>query len=342
MIDLSIVIPIYNVSGFLAECVESLYGPQLAEDRFEVLLVDDGSTDDSPVVMTRLADRHPNIRVLRQENQGVSVARNLGIREARGRYIEFVDADDRILPEPLARMLDFALRHETDMTRGEVVKVPSEQMADFRLPDDADGKNGADGKTGADGKEADPQILTGEEAYRTLFDPRQGYSVSYLLRTEFLRGHALRFLPGVKMTEDLEFVEHCLLMARRFAALPLTFYLYRQHEGSCLYTMNVSKLLDMNTVDRALMSRYDLPGFSPATRRRQAECLWTHLSVTLWYLTHHRNLYAMRMTVVSDLHRKVPRFPRDLPIFPRISLWALRHCPRLYLGMRFALARKKY
>lgn len=93
-------IPTYNRAHFLAGALESVFAQTFRD--FEVLVVDDGSTDETPAVLEPYRDR---IRVVRQENGGRSEARNRAVREARGRYISFLDSDDRWLPEKLERQV---------------------------------------------------------------------------------------------------------------------------------------------------------------------------------------------------------------------------------------------
>src|ERR687898_2841653 len=91
----TVVIPCYNQAHFLGEAIESVLSQSYPN--FEILVVDDGSTDDTSEVATR----YPRVRCIRQENQGLSGARNTGIGHARGEYLVFLDADDRLLPEAL-------------------------------------------------------------------------------------------------------------------------------------------------------------------------------------------------------------------------------------------------
>lgn len=94
---LSIIVPIYNVENYLPQCIESILSQNL--DDYEIILVDDGSKDNSGKICDKFADAHENIHVIHQENRGLANARNTGIRAANGRYLMFVDSDDFINPE---------------------------------------------------------------------------------------------------------------------------------------------------------------------------------------------------------------------------------------------------
>ncbi len=94
---LSIIVPVYNVENYLTQCIESILFQK--PDDYEIILVDDGSEDNSGKICDRFADKHDNIHVIHQENRGLAGARNTGIRAANGRYLMFVDSDDFINPK---------------------------------------------------------------------------------------------------------------------------------------------------------------------------------------------------------------------------------------------------
>ncbi len=102
---ISVIIPVYNKEAYLKRCLESVLG-QSHKD-LEVLLVDDGSTDESLLICREFANADPRVRVIEKENGGASSARNLGIAEAAGEYIGFVDADDWIEPEMYATLFAY-------------------------------------------------------------------------------------------------------------------------------------------------------------------------------------------------------------------------------------------
>ena len=114
-IQLSIIVPVYNVEPFLRKCLHSLEQQDLAAERYEVILVNDGSTDHSGELCTELAKQYENIKVIEQENQGLSAARNTGMDAARGKYMMFVDSDDYIETNVVGRVLEVAERNQAEL-----------------------------------------------------------------------------------------------------------------------------------------------------------------------------------------------------------------------------------
>lgn len=102
MIRLSIIIPVYNVRDYLPQCMESVLR-QIGDDQ-EIILVDDGSTDTCPQICDQYVAEHDCVRVVHQRNQGLSSARNMGMRHANGEYLLFLDSDDILLPEAINRI----------------------------------------------------------------------------------------------------------------------------------------------------------------------------------------------------------------------------------------------
>lgn len=100
---ISIIVPCFNVAPWIVECMESILSSSFKI--FEVLCIDDGSTDDTWELMNRFAT-NPHVRLFRQENKGVSTARNVGLRALSGDYVMFVDGDDAIDSECLATLVD--------------------------------------------------------------------------------------------------------------------------------------------------------------------------------------------------------------------------------------------
>jgi glycosyltransferase involved in cell wall biosynthesis len=102
-ISVSVIVPIYNTKAWLPQCVQSILDQDFAEP-YEILLIDDGSTDGSAQICDSFAKRDARVRVIHQENQGLSAARNAGMDAAIGRYYAFVDSDDVLCPGYLSQM----------------------------------------------------------------------------------------------------------------------------------------------------------------------------------------------------------------------------------------------
>lgn len=109
----SVILPVYNVAPYLPRCLESLLAQRLSP--LQIVLVDDGSLDESGQICDQYARAYPNIKVLHQKNTGVSSARNAGLRAAEGAYIGFVDPDDFVDPEMYAFLYQNIKSHESDI-----------------------------------------------------------------------------------------------------------------------------------------------------------------------------------------------------------------------------------
>ena len=118
----SIVIPVYNKTAFISSCIESLL--QQDFDDFEIIAVDDGSTDDSGKICDDKAAQDARIRVIHTENGGVTAARRKGVEQAAGEYIMFVDADDQLLPDAIQILYTAITVNHADEVIGRFMPSP--------------------------------------------------------------------------------------------------------------------------------------------------------------------------------------------------------------------------
>lgn len=115
-LDLSIVVPVYNGEKFLRNCIDSLLA-QRTRYSFEIICVNDGSTDSCAAILSEYAAKSDKVKVYSQENQGISAARNVGIAHASGRYIGFVDNDDTVTPDYVETILNAAMLNDADIVQ---------------------------------------------------------------------------------------------------------------------------------------------------------------------------------------------------------------------------------
>lgn len=129
---ISVIIPVYNVSAFLVRCLDSVLGQTY--QALEIILVDDGSTDESPNICDEYEARDHRVRVIHQENAGLSGARNAGLEIATGTYIAFVDSDDFIHPAMYESLLQALQQTGADMAVSGIVKVNETDCKDLTFP----------------------------------------------------------------------------------------------------------------------------------------------------------------------------------------------------------------
>ena len=208
--QVSIVLPIYNVAAYLPKCLDSL-SAQIFLD-YEIIAVDDGSTDDSPSILAAYTTRLPNLLIIRQENGGLSVARNAGMDHAHGKWLLFVDADDFIEPDTLLQL----------------VRVAEENNLDIALCNALYHHEGRKPDTPIYIGPQETSVTSGKEwlrnRLREKFLPHMVWM--HLYRREFLTAHNFRFVPG-QVHEDVIWTNQVMLAAHRVRYIDKILYNYR-------------------------------------------------------------------------------------------------------------------
>ena len=225
-ICLSIVIPIYNAGAYLRQCMESLLASDGIEDT-QIILVDDGSSDDSGAIAEEYASGHSNITVFHKENGGPSAARNLGLREASGRYVFFCDSDDEVVPELFSEVINMTQKSDVD-----VIMWDSDLLYETR----SYLVNNNRGFFAHDGLEKKERIYTGKEFVRTLLENSGDFVAAVWLgayRRDYLVDSGLLFEEGL-IHEDELWVPKVMFNAATVYYYPVKLYHYRVHKGSIM------------------------------------------------------------------------------------------------------------
>ena len=128
----SVIVPAYNAAGFISRCVESITSQSYPE--LEILLLNDGSTDDTAAVCARLAAQDHRIAVIDKPNTGAADTRNRGIRLAHGKYIQFVDCDDWLAPDFTEKLVTAAEQHQAELVVAPFWMVHPEHFAEHTRP----------------------------------------------------------------------------------------------------------------------------------------------------------------------------------------------------------------
>lgn len=253
--DISIIVPVHNTAKYLQECIDSILHQTFTD--FEILLIDDGSTDHSGTMCDDFAANHSRIRVIHLENGGASVARNVGIQNACGKYITFVDSDDVLKPNFLSALHDNLLSHDADMA-----------ITNYFEYHEDDGKYYyyiTDGDLGT--FDLTPQQAVSMQSDWNLNGSIFIFPVVKLVKRELLAN--FRF-PEHMMYEDEAAVHRMILACKKIVLVNDSLYLYRIHENSVMTsTVTDKRLQDLARAFKLKISDFLLAGINPVPSMRR-------------------------------------------------------------------------
>lgn len=221
-IILSIVIPAYNAEKYLEECLQSCFAQDIDPAKYEVLLINDGSFDRTMEIAAGWAEKHSNIRVISQVNKGLSIARNVGIEAASGKYIMFLDSDDYLVENSIGGIVSRCLKDNPDLLR-------------FCAA------NSIDGTLERRFNYKDKGICPGKELLMGKF---QVCATFALYKKDFLSSIDLRFYPGI-YHEDNEFTPRAYYLAESTISVDELVYIVRQNPESISRTPNIKRGHDL-------------------------------------------------------------------------------------------------
>ena len=210
-LKMSVVIPVYNVEAFLTQCIESII--YQSHKNLEIIIVDDGSPDNSAKIYEKYAKSDKRIKVIKQKNGGLSKARNTGLAAATGDYVHFIDSDDYINCDYYEKMLAAAKATDADIAAGGVVSQNGERFA-------VSYKN--------------QLVLSGlVEKFRITGALVNCTVWRHIYRRKFLEKNNLKFADG-RIFEDLLFMPETIMRANRVVTVPGAYYQYVFNPNSIL------------------------------------------------------------------------------------------------------------
>ncbi|MCL5127859.1 glycosyltransferase [Algibacter sp. L4_22] len=222
---LSIIVPVYNVQDYLKKCLDSLFNQDIEINEYEVITVNDGSTDDSLKILNELRLIYPSINIITQENQGLSAARNKGIEKANGDYILFVDSDDYILKNSLKLILNIVEKHDLDILEFGAEGISETSKIIYVSKSSTKNK-----------------VLTGEKYLTNI--SYMSSACNKLYKRTFLNANNLKFMRDVYI-EDIEFNTRAVFKAEKIQAIDTIIARFLQRDGSITRTNNITKTKKM-------------------------------------------------------------------------------------------------
>lgn len=255
---ISVIVPVYNVSGYLEECVRSIQGQSY--ENLEIILVDDGSTDGSGKICDELAEEDQRIRIIHQENMGAAGARKTGVMHAGGEYISFLDADD---------MMDAGMLTFFAENIGECDLLTSGYRCETGPGEYAIWTDSLKEGIYASAKEWTyfyKNLIAFENRFVVGVQP---YSGGKLYRSEIIKDVIGEIDTSIVYSEDRDLLYRCILKSKSIRISHEYFYYYRYNPSSIMRTVNKNFMSDLNKLYLSLEKAF--------SGHPQEECLLNQL-----------------------------------------------------------------
>ncbi len=258
--DISVIIPVYNLESYISKCLDSILAQTFAN--FEIIIIDDGSTDKTGDIIDQYEKLHPNIKVIHKKNEGVSIARNRGIEFATGKYYLFFDGDDFVEPYCLQELYDIAITYKVDsiingyyrFENGGVIEESIPRFSNRLYEGDDIFKIIFPAFIGLS-YDSIRQWLSGVKGALTVENPALWRS---MISAEIIRDNHLYFNPNLKVGEDTLFMSEYLIYANRCYINKKCYYYLVTRETSTIYNYEKKPLAKLEGKINQLMARIEL------------------------------------------------------------------------------------
>ena len=314
----SVIIPLYNVENYIKDCLASFEDQKYKN--FELVIVDDGSTDCSAgVVMEYIKKSYMQIKLITQENAGVSVARNKGIKNAQGKYICFVDSDDMVTPRYLDKMINSINQKKCDMAI-----CCAEHMTEdgrYRLHSDIVYHT--------------EEMWPNEALEKFLFRDISPGVWSLMIKRDIILNNNLSFAIDSKYSEDIDFIFKLMANSKKIAYMQDKLYLYRIRNTSVMSLVD-DKRLDgfklMKNLDGYFDQKY--PEFA---KKFTKYCVSRWVWATLWQSAMAAKSYNEFVINCKSYNAKF--YLKKLVTFPKVkvAISSLVFCMSPYLYYQVVL-----
>jgi len=228
IIFLSIIVPAYNAEKYIENCVESLI--QDTSFQYEIIIIDDGSTDNTSTIIRRLLNEYPNIKYIKKENGGVSTARNFGLENANGEHILFVDADDSLKPGTLQRIYNDYLDTPFDLIAYTFTEIIDETCRNPLFFKDSFQITNGDMTTILKKVAYNPEGRYFSHPYVRLFSKK------------IIDDYRIRFRSNVRLHEDQIFNLEYISRIKTFRYINEPIYIRPMHSDSAMGSRNIQKV----------------------------------------------------------------------------------------------------
>lgn len=326
--DLSIIVPVYNVEKYIRACIKSIYKQGLDENRFELIIVNDGTKDNSMSVIADIINQHTNITIINQENQGLSMARNTGIAAAKGEYILMPDSDDLLIDNSLKPLLEKALETRVDLVVADFLSMTDEEIDNFYKEDFQQ-----------------PEVWfkesTGEQIYLEVLNPHQCYVWRTLYKKDFIVNQHLFFYPGVRY-QDIPFTHNCYLKAYNCIRTNIFLNIYRKWPGS---STNAYKFDNSRHFISAIALTWQLrqiEGLSSDLLYKLEENVYISFRNIIYNTLHSIKEKNDRYALMDYINFQAPNLNFTHNIQQRFFTMMIKNMPHLFIYLYYQYAQVVY
>lgn len=300
---LTFVVPCYNVEKYIQHCLDSIFHCELDENCFEVLCVDDCSTDGTSFILRYNAELHRNLQVITHEvNRGWGAPRNTGIKEAKGRYLWFVDADDMIRENGLAKAVERVVDEELDVLcfNYDRVNDVGEVLSSQKVFDEVSSRDG---------------YSFVKEAFNGSIVFHMGYVWRFIYKIDYLRSHQLYF-PEHVCWEDTVFMPKSILEAERVSSIPDVLYSYRVNTESVSGVF--SRVYPANLIyDYAFCAGGDLLQFSEEVEDEELKMAFRNAAINKYINGFAIHLFRTNIKARREFYKMVTAHKHDLELLSK-------------------------
>lgn len=277
---LSLIIPVYNVEEYIYNCLSSCIDQINSSDEVEIIVVNDGSTDNSINVIKSKFNNIPCIKLVSQDNEGLSSARNTGLKCAKGEYVWFIDSDDWIASTSLSTIMTVLLDKKVDAIAFSYATVRDSEINECVL-------------------RSSNSIISGKDYLNSNFYVQVPF---YVFRRQFLLDNKLQFRPAI-YHEDFEFTPRMLYHATQVLICDNIFYYYRLRSNSITSTFSLKRVSDMFIVANSLKCTADMIS-DTNVRARMYDLVCMAVNNALSYIVRNldvKSINEFEKEITSDL-----------------------------------------
>ena len=329
----SIIIPVYQTEKYLVECIESVLKQELGD--YELILVDDGSTDESPKICDQYASQFEEISVIHKRNGGLSDARNIGIRAATGKYLLFLDSDDFWSDSQFLKKLKSGIEHQDCDVMNFHYKYYYEeenQYRDFFSPID----------------EESLWKMNADQRFQYLVEQNQyiASACNKAVSRRLILQNNLYFRVGIT-SEDIEWCARLASCSKKMGGCNLDAYCYRQREESITHTIKAENIDMLRKNIRACIRYGKLPNRS--RQYKEAYFVYTayQYGTLLFHINHLEKKERNEQRKLAEPYRYLLRYGENkkivlLRVFSRLfGYLGMNRCLRFFIILSTNGNRKK-